>query len=114
MKCRPAASVAKPVPRSPTEVSIRPPAVNSRRHGWEVSTRSDSSPALSSTTAPSWCTFPTSGCAPGSAYSGPRRTEPAWCVTRTPITPSAGDRHSTVSNRLLSVSPRPRTCSTGA
>jgi hypothetical protein len=37
-------------------------------------------------------------------------------VARAPITPSAGDQHSTVSSGLLGVSPRPRprTCFTGA
>ncbi|WP_455681780.1 hypothetical protein [Streptomyces violascens] len=106
--------MTKPVPRSPTEVSTRPSAVNSRRQGCAVSTRSARSPAQSSTTSPSRRTFPLPCSAPGSANSGPRRTEPAWWVVRTPITPAVGDQHSTVSSGLLSVSPRPRTCLTGA
>lgn len=114
MKCRPSASVAKPVPRLPTEVRVRPPALKSSRHGASVSTFNDNSPEMSSTAEPSRTVLAADCSAGVRANSGRRGARPPWWVVRTPITPSAGDQQSTVSNGPLSVSPRCVTRPTGA
>ncbi len=93
---------------------MRPPAVKSSRQGSAVSTRNVSAPLVSSATEPSVLVLPACPGSPRSGKPGPRSSPPAWWVARTPITPSAGEKHSTVSSGLFSVWPRRSTGRTAA
>lgn len=78
--------------------------------------RNVSGPLVSSVTPPS-CRVRApepAGSSPGKAKSGPRRAFPAWCVARTPMIPSAGEKQSTVMSGVLRVSPRAATRFTAA
>ncbi|MFI8277528.1 hypothetical protein ACIGBH_21940 [Streptomyces sp. NPDC085929] len=88
--------------------------MNSSRHGCEVSTRNDSSPRTELDHRAVPVHLPAALLRAGQRELRPAPTEPAWWVTRTPITSSAGDQQSTCRSALLSMPPRLRTCFTGA
>ncbi len=113
----PSAVVAKAVPLGSTPVRRRPSGPRKvRPQGPSPSMRRVSGPLESSVTAPSRRVRAAGAASsPGSRVkSGPRRTFPAWWVARTPMTPSAGEKHSTVISGVLRVSPRAATRLTAA